>query len=116
MENFPLEFKRGETFSFSLFYVNNDGTPFTESTGSVTCQFTIKESYSDVSAAVTLNKGSGITYVGTASPGEFIVVIPSNATSTISWKKGVYDMWINSNLNGKDYVLDGTVTLLPPAG
>lgn len=114
MEILPLEFKRGETFSFSLFYVNNDGTPFTEGTGTVTCQFTIKESYSDVSAAVTLTKGSGITY--TPATGEFVVVVSSGSTSGITWKKGVYDMWINSNLNGKDYVLDGTVTLLPPAG
>jgi len=114
MEQYPIEFKRGEQYAFTLVYVNNDGSLFNESTGTVSCQFTIKQGYEDPSAAVTLTKNSGITY--SASTGEFTVVVPSGSTSGILWTKGVYDMWINSSANGRDYVLDGTVTILPNVG
>jgi hypothetical protein len=114
MENFPIEFKKGEQFALSLTYINDDGTTFTESTGTVTCQFTIKQTYASPSADVTLTKGSGITY--NSSTGEFAVVIPGASTGAITWEKGVYDMWINSTANGKDYVLNGTVTVLPIVG
>jgi hypothetical protein len=114
MEEFPIEFKKGEQYAFSLLYVNNDGSAFSESTGTVTCQFTIKESYDSATTDVLLTKGAGITY--TQSTGEFLVVIPSSDTANIDWDKGVYDMWINSSTNGKDYVLDGTVTVIPNVG
>lgn len=117
MEKFPIEFKRGESFSFVIAYVNNDGTIFSESTSTVTCQFTIKQSYDDSSPAISLSKGTGWGAVEyNASTGEFTVRIPSSSTSGLTWTKGVYDMWINSNTNGKDYVLDGTVTVLPNVG
>jgi hypothetical protein len=114
MEVMPIEFKRGEQYAFTLKYVNNDGSTFNEDTGTVTCQFTIKQNYDDVSPAVLLNKGSGISY--NSSLGEFTVVIPAVDTELISWTKGVYDMWISSNANGKDYVLDGIVNVLPNVG
>ena len=114
MEIMPIEFKRGEQYAFTLTYVNNDGSIFNENTSTVTCQFTIKQSYDSVTAAVTLTKGAGISY--NSSLGQFTVVVPSSSTANITWDKGVYDMWINSSTNGKDYVLDGTVTVLPNVG
>jgi len=111
MEIFPIEFKRGEQFAFTLVYRNNDGSLFNETTGTVSCAFALKESYESPSADITLTKGSGISY--NPSTGEFAVAIPSNQTANITWSKGVYDMWINSNTNGKDYVLDGEVNVLP---
>ena len=114
MEKYPIEFKKGEQYALTLIYVNNDGSLFSEATGTVTCQFTVKQAYSDVSAVVTLTKGAGITY--NAGTGEFTVVIPSATTGAITFTKGVYDMWINSAANGKDYVLDGIVTIIPNVG
>jgi hypothetical protein len=49
METFPIEFKRGESFAFTLYYVNNDGSTFNESTSTVSCSFALKESYEDPS-------------------------------------------------------------------
>jgi hypothetical protein len=111
MEVFPIEFKRGEQYAFTLVYVNNDGTLFDESTDTVSCSLAIKESYESPIADITLTKGNGISY--NPATAEFSVSIPSSSTADITWNKGVYDMWITSNTNGKDYVLDGEVTVLP---
>lgn len=113
MEKFPIEFKRGEQFAFTLYYVDDNGIQFSESSPSA--QFTVKQGYDDISASVTLTiANGGIVY--NALLGSFTVKIPASTTAALEWKKGVYDMWIQSNANGKDYVLDGPVTVLPNVG
>lgn len=109
--DFDLEFKKGETVGFTVYYKNINGTAFTESASTVTCSLAIKEKTTDASAAVTLTKGNGITYSST--DGSFQVVITAAQTSGIPFTEGVYDMWINSTTFGKDYVLDGKVITIP---
>jgi hypothetical protein len=109
--NLDLEFKSGEDVAFTLYYPNDDGTPLGEPDDQVTASLAMKEKYSDPSPALTLTKGGGITY--NQSTGAFVVYITPAQTASLSFSEGVYDMWVQTSANGKDYVLDGKVIVIP---
>lgn len=109
--NLDLEFKRGEDVAFTLYYPNDDGTPLGEPDGQVNAALAIKEKYSDPSPALTITKGAGITY--DPADGSFVVYLSPSQTASLSFTEGVYDMWIQTAANGKDYVLDGKVIVIP---
>lgn len=109
--NFDLEFKRGEDVAFTVYYPNDDGTPLGEADENVDAALGIKENYDDPTHALYITKGNGIEY--DPADGSFVVVLSPNQTGSITFEEGVYDMWISSAANGKDYILDGKVVVIP---
>lgn len=109
--NFDLEFKRGEDVAFTVYYPNDDGTPLGEPTEQVDAALAIKENYDSESYALYITKGNGIEY--DPAYGSFVVYITPAQTGAINFEEGVYDMWIQSVANGKDYILDGKVVVIP---
>lgn len=107
---YDLSIEQGSTFPLSIVWRDPLKVPIDLTGYSAAMQ--VRKTYSDPTALITASTANGKITLG-GILGTVSVVIPASDTSSVSFKRGVYDLELTSPTGVVSKLLRGDVEMIP---
>lgn len=105
-----FEVEQGATFEHQLTWLDRDGNPVP--LDGYTARMQVREKITSEEVLVELTTENGMITLG-GQDGTIDIEIPDEVTETFTWKKGVYDLELESPAGKVTRLVKGKVTVDP---